>query len=412
MTRGSRSREPTSPDRPLRVLVLDHTGALGGAELALVRMCEALGPGVDVRVLLFADGPLRVRLTSLGVRVEVLALDPDLNEMDRATVGRPTLAHARSVVRLLAFEVRLARKVRDLRPDVVHTTSLKADLLGIVPARAARRPLVWHVHDRISDDYLARHLVTAVRMLSRLADAVVVNSRATAATLPGPVTIVYPGFTQNQVRSAAVHRAPRPPVIGLIGRYAPTKGQLELVRAAATVLERHPEVRFRFVGAPFFGAEGYVERVRAEARRLGVDEALTWTGFAEDPRAEIDGLTVLVHASPVPEPFGQVVVEAMVRGVPVVATAAGGVPEILDPDSPATKALPAPGAVHESDLGLLVGPGDVAGLAAAVLAVLDDPLAARRRALRAHLSATERFSVASTARALTDVWRRAASGGR
>jgi len=411
VTRGRRSDVPGTPARPLRVLVLDHTGALGGAELALVRTCEALGPDVDVRVLLFADGPLRDRLESLGVRVEVLPLDPDLNELDRATVARAAPAHAKSVARLLAFEVRLARRVRELRPDVVHTTSLKADLLGIVPARVARRPLVWHVHDRISEDYLARHLVTAVRALSRLADAVVVNSRATAATLPGPVTIAYPGFTPDQATGEAVHRAPRPPVVGLVGRYAPTKGQLELVRAAATVLERHPEARFRFVGAPFFGAEGYVESVCAEARRLGVDEAVTWTGFAEDPRAEIDGLTVLVHASPVPEPFGQVVVEAMVRGVPVVATAAGGVPEILDPDGAVTD-VPAPGTVHESDLGLLVAPGDVAGLAAAVVAVLDDPVAAGRRADRAHLSATTRFSVASTAGTLSDVWERVTAGVR
>jgi glycosyltransferase involved in cell wall biosynthesis len=118
-----------------------------------------------------------------------------------------------------------------------------------------------------------------------------------------------------------------------------------------------------------------------------------------------------VHASPVPEPFGQVVVEAMVRGVPVVATAAGGVPEILDPDGAVTD-VPAPGTVHESDLGLLVAPGDVAGLAAAVVAVLDDPVAAGRRADRAHLSATTRFSVASTAGTLSDVWERVTAGVR
>ncbi|TGJ94393.1 glycosyltransferase family 1 protein, partial [Actinotalea fermentans ATCC 43279 = JCM 9966 = DSM 3133] len=82
-----------------------------------------------------------------------------------------------------------------------------------------------------------------------------------------------------------------------------------------------------------------------------------------------DGCDVCVHASPVPEPFGQVVVEAMVREVPVVATRAGGVVEILA----GTSGDPAP-------LGELVEPGDVESLARGISAVLADPEAAAGRA--------------------------------
>ena len=144
------ARATGAPPRPLRVLILDHTGALGGAELALVRVCAALGPEVQVRVLLFADGPLRSRLERAGVAVEVVELDPGVAGLDRHRAARVSVAQVVRVLRIVPFVVRLTRRVRRLRPDVVHSTSLKADLLSIVPAWSARRPLVWHVHDRIS----------------------------------------------------------------------------------------------------------------------------------------------------------------------------------------------------------------------------------------------------------------------
>ncbi|WP_164984128.1 glycosyltransferase [Oerskovia turbata] len=388
------------PGRPVRVLVLDHTGELGGAELALVRLLEGLGPDVDVRVLLFSDGPLVARLRAAGVVVEVLPLDPRTASTSRSAVGRAGFAQLVSLARLVPFTWALSRRVRALRPDVVHTTSLKADLLGVVPARRARAALVWHVHDRIADDYLPPQVARAFRRAStRFPAEVVVNSRATALTLPGPSTVAYPGFAAEQVRRGGrpTHPTGRPPVVGMVGRISPTKGQLELVRAARRVLDEHPDVTFRVVGEPSFGAEDHAERVRAEAVRLGVAERFVWAGFVADPSAELDGFDVCVHASPVPEPFGQVVVEAMVREVPVVATRAGGVVEILA----GTSGDPAP-------LGELVEPGDVESLARGISAVLADPEAAAGRARRAADVAQDRFAVTRTAEVVSEVWRRVA----
>ncbi len=393
----------------MRVVVLDHTAEVGGAELALVRLCAAidasLDPTIDVRVVLFADGPLRERLEHLGTRVEVLPLDPSVALVDRETAGRASLGQLARAVRLVPFTWRLARRLRALHPDVVHTTSLKADLLGIVPAALARRPLVWHVHDRVSPDYLPAVLARLVRVAARLPAAVVVNSRATAATLPVASTVAYPGFAPEQASSEsravvgpAGRAADHDPVVGMVGRISPTKGQLELVRAAAEVLLRHPRTTFRIAGDPLFGAEDYAIRVRAEADRLGIADRIEWVGFQQDVAAELDRLDVFVHASPVPEPFGQVVVEAMVRGVPVVATRAGGVSEIVEP--------------ADRSLGLLVDPGDAKALAGAIVAVLDDPVGAGRRADEARADALVRFPVSRTVEVVTDVWRRVAARAR
>ncbi len=388
-----------------RVVVLDHTGALGGAELALVRVCEHLPRTVEIRVVLFSDGPLRGLLEKAGVTVDVVALDDDVVTTDRTRVGRLSLRTLRGAVRLVPFSWRLARHVRSLRADVVHTTSLKADVLGIVPAAVARRPLVWHVHDRIAPDYLPGPVARAFRGLSRVApDAVVVNSRATAGTLPRVTRVVHPGFAPEQ-RSDAAHHPRSPREIALIGRISPTKGQLEAVRALPAVLAVAPDAQLRLVGEPAFGAEDYAESVHAEVRRLGLGSSVTFVGFVPDTRAELDRASVCLHASPVPEPFGQVVVEAMVRGVPVVATRAGGVEEIMqDPEV-------------DGPLGVLVDPGDPAALAAGLCQVLAAPQEARADAARARESALRRFPVARTVEGLTEVWdqvsrRRAGSRSR
>ncbi|SDB79854.1 Glycosyltransferase involved in cell wall bisynthesis [Raineyella antarctica] len=387
-------------DGALRITVLDHTAVLGGAELALVRLLDHLDPGLQTRTVLFSDGPLAAKLAEAGHPVEVLALDPALANTDRHEAGRSRLTALANAMRVLPFTVRLGLRLRRLAPDVIYTTSLKADLLGVPAAWIAGVPLVWHVHDRISPDYLPGPMVRLLQLLARrVVRRVVVNSEGTAATLPGiHPAIAYPGYDPAQVGPSPAERTiPTPPVVGILGRISPTKGQLEFVRAAERVLARHPEARFRIIGAPLFGEQEYADRVQAVAQELGIADRVEFTGFVADPAAALDGLTVCVHASGQPEPFGQVIVEAMIRGVPVVATQGGGVTEIVRPDPAA------------EPLGWLVPPYDVAALAAAIDEVLEDPAEAEHRATAAWHSAQERFSVHDTAAVVASVLREAAA---
>ncbi len=379
------------------MLVIDHTASLGGGELALLRACAAIDPDeVELRALVLDDGPLVDRLRAAGIATIAVPAADQFHQAGRhALVGSwRGILHVGEALRLVARTIRL---VRSADVDVVHTNSLRADVIGLLAASWVRVPVVWHVHDRISDDYLP---VAAVRVLRALARhgprAVVANSRATAATLPGvrDLTVVHPGFGPDQVLAYEERVAPADPRIGLIGRLSPTKGQLELVRAARAVVDREPAVRFRLIGGALFGGEEYAQRVRDEVARLGLEESVEIVDFTDDPAAQLDSLTICVHASPVPEPFGQVIVEAMVRGVPVIATDAGGVPEIVRSDA--------------GRLGALVPPGDVDALASALTEMLADLPGAERRAALAHAEAVRRFPVQATARTLTGVWRRSA----
>ncbi|WP_321160619.1 glycosyltransferase [Janibacter hoylei] len=386
--------------RPVHVAILDHTAQLGGVELAVVRLMDTLAErdDVDARVILFADGPLVGRLRERGHAVEVLLLDEGIGTTTREQAAGLRTA-ARSAVGAVPFVRRLAARLRELDVDVVHTTSLKADLLGVPAARLTRRPLVWHVHDRLSPDYLPAPIVRLMRQVATWGpQRVVANSRATAATLPGvDVTVAHPGLVPAQI-GVTPRPLPARPVVGLLGRISPTKGQLELVRAAAQVVRRHPEVTFRIIGSPMFGHEEHEGQVRREIARLVLDDHVELVGFTDDPAAELDAMTVAVHASPVPEPYGQVVAEAMARGVPVVATDAGGVPEIVT-GGPAS-------------VGWLVPPGDVDALAAAISAALDDPDEAERRGAAGWERARTDLGIGPSTDTIVGVWREVAGALR
>ena len=110
------------------------------------------------------------------------------------------------------------------------------------------------------------------------------------------------------------------------------------------------------IGAPMFGEEAYADQLQSTARELGLADRVSFRGFAEDVYAELARLDVLVHASTVPEPLGQVVLEGMAAGLPVVAADAGGPAEII----------------HDGVDGLLYPAGDEAELAERLRRLADD----------------------------------------
>lgn len=165
-----------------------------------------------------------------------------------------------------------------------------------------------------------------------------------------------------------------------------------LVRALPEVLRQHPDARARIVGAALFGEGDYELEVRAEAQRLEVDHAITWVEFQRDTRSELDAMTVAVHAATVPEPFGQVITEAMARCVPIIATRGGGATEIIEPST-------------GRRCGRLVDPGDVDGLRDALLEVLESPASAQELATRVQPEIVETYSIDRSVATMREVWR-------
>ena len=311
-------------DERTRVVYLDHVAHLSGGEIALLRLLPHLR-GVNPHVILGEDGPLVNRLQQAGISVEVFPIAPAARELRKDSVGL-SASGLRGVPGAATYTARLAMRLRALRADLVHTNSLKAGVYGSLAARTAGVPVLWHVRDRISDDYLPGVAVRLVRTLvGLLPDGVMANSTATLSTLGGSL-----GKSPHWVVPDTVIAVPAPAVsrgegivFGMVGRLAPWKGQDLFLRSFARAFP-HGDTRAVIVGEAMFGEERYERELVLLARNLGIADRVVFRGFREDIWRELAGFDALVHASITPEPFGQVVLEGMAAGLAVIAADEGG----------------------------------------------------------------------------------------
>ena len=404
VSNGSVADAAADAEAPMRILFFDHTAAMSGGEIALLHLVQAL----DRRrylplVVLGAEGPLRRKLEEAGIAVEVLPLASNVAQTRKDSLKAGSLLRVRALFQSLAYALRLARLLKMRGADLVHTNSLKADLLGGVAARLARVPVVWHVRDRIADDYLPASAARVFRLLCRvIPQYIIANSEATLQTLYAATeraSVIPSGTARTQLR--VVHDGiPDPalpvgvsgwssPLIGLVGRISPWKGQHIFIEAASQVLLRYPAARFQIIGSAMFGEEAYEGQVRSQVSALGLEDHVEFLGFCEDVYTRINALDILVHASTTGEPFGQVVVEGMVAGKPVVATRGGGVPEI----------------VLDGETGYLAPMGDAGAMADRLCDLLGDPERSRRMGEAGRERVLQHFTIDSTARKVEAIYR-------
>jgi glycosyltransferase involved in cell wall biosynthesis len=386
----------------IRVVVVGHTAKLSGGELAISRLISTM-VSVAVHVVLAEDGPLVSVLERAGATVEVLPMDRRARNLrkDRIRIGGVPFGAAWATI---TYTVRLARRLRQLKPDLVHTNTLKAALYGGVAARAAGVPCLWHVRDRIAEDYLPPFAVTLVRLAARfLPTEVIANSRTTFATLRLNQyrwkRVVYDGVTKMppspvvpspvelmQLDSAKMHTPSNRIRVAMVGRLSPWKGQDVFLRAFAEAFAGGVEVAM-LVGSAMFGEEEYEQQLIDLVEELGIGDRVEFCGFVHDVPKLLMETDVLVHASVIPEPFGQVVIEGMAAGLAVVACDAGGPAEVI---------------THEID-GLLYPPGDVGVLAAHLRRLANDPTSRLRLANRA-VHTAEKYELANVAAQCVEIY--------
>jgi glycosyltransferase involved in cell wall biosynthesis len=348
---------------------------------------------VEIRVILGEDGPLVGRLRDSDIAVEVLPLSPAARDTRKDTISATGVAG--STLRATAgYVATLRRRLRQIEPDVLHTNSLKSALYGGLAGRAAGVPVLWHVRDRIAPDYLPAAAVRLVRAAAvALPTAVVAPSTVALDTLPSwrPAIREVVADSVDPPPGAGERVAdPHPFRVGIVGRLSEWKGQHVAIEAFARAFPTG-DAQLWLIGEAMFGETGYVDRLHRQVAALGLGERVELRGFRGDVWAELAQLDVLVHASTSPEPFGQVVLEGMAAGLPVVATTPGGPAEIM---------------VDDVD-GLLVPAGSVEALTAALLRLAADPGLRHRLGLRARTTA-DHYTSARTALGILGIYRRIA----
>lgn len=342
-----------------RILFVDHTPFVGGAQLVIAQHVRHLDRTRFTPLMACTPTvPSLVELyRSVGAEVHFTPLP-------RLKVGSPAV-----LPRMAHAAWRLRRLVRRERIDLVVANTSRAAYVASLGLAGTGTPLVWWVRDF----YFGRGLF---RLLQRRAQRIVCVSRAIRDFYGGAedarFEVVYVGNDLyrrvEEVPEARVREerarwgfGPDDVVVGFMGRLVADKGVEDVIAAAEEAHRRHPRLRLLVVGSG--GAqEGDVEaKVRDEVARRGLS-FVVFAGYQSDEALYYRLLDVFVLGTRNHEPYATSVVQAMMAGKPVVATATGGTPEI----------------VEDGKTGLLVPPRAPGEMARALEMLLDDPeLAAR-----------------------------------
>jgi glycosyltransferase involved in cell wall biosynthesis len=302
----------------VRILITAPWGeSLGGAEEMLQMVIEgAAAQGHELEFVFFEPGPWPDQLRREGLHVEVLS------------VGR-----LRQVGKALASILRLARIMRARQPDLILNWMTKTHLYGAPAAVLAgmRGRVLWWQHGiPAGHDWLDR--TAALLPALAVGCSSQVSALAQKAFYPHRRTfVVNPGARRPATSSTqlALQLPSGVPIVGLVGRLQPWKGQDRLLRAQAILRERGHEIHTLLVGGDAYELSGdYAAELPELARSLDLSEAVTMTGQVPDAGPYIERMDILLNASD-PEPFGIVLLEGMARGIALVAVSSGGPKEFI-----------------------------------------------------------------------------------
>jgi len=370
---------------------------MGGAERSLLAIVAALDRShFRACAALGSDGDLAEGLRSLHMPVAVIPMAP--------------IARTRNPLRLLKAAIQLRTSARRIvrfaeQQNVALLYANKNTVIfpTLAAARRLARPSLWHVRNRAArfgwiGSWVVRHYSKLLFMSEALRepfDRAFPQLRHKFATLHEGIPLEPFAELDLSARRRIRTELGVPldaPLIGMIGRITPWKGQAEFVEAAAIVLKDCPDAYFLVVGdcisspAEALADARYRDQVQAQRDALGLHDRVIFSGHREDVPALLAAMDVFVLPS-IEEPYGLVLLEAMAAGVPTVATSAGGVPEIAEDH------------VHA----LLVLAGRPDELARGVIELLRAPDAARTMAKRAEAHVKDQLSHRAFMEKLQDI---------
>jgi len=341
------------------VLFIHQSAELYGSDKMLLMLLSQIDRAAFTPVVILPDaGPLKTELEKLSIKVVVAPVLKVYRDMFRPgnMVGflrdtRKGLSIVNKLHKHHAF-------------DVVYSNTL-AVMLGMIFARRKKIKHVWHVHEIIvHPNFIAKAYPV---LLSRYADRIICNSEATKDNLVKRInslekkcTVVYngldiPPLAREAKGALPVQFLPEDIVITLVGRISRLKGHKWLLDTYYNYLSG-TKARLLFVGSPVPGQEHYLKEVETIIEELGSSDRITILPFTKDLDPVWQATDIAVMPSTEAESFGLVALEAMIAQKPIVASALGGLLEI----------------VVDNKTGYLIEPGNSEKLAEAIANLMND----------------------------------------
>ncbi|MDZ8185466.1 MAG: glycosyltransferase family 4 protein [Nostoc sp. ChiSLP02] len=367
----------------MKILFLDQSGKPGGAELCLIDIAKPYRD--NALVGLFADGSFKHLLQQNNIPVEVLT-----NKAIAVRKESNVIQGLNTLGQLIPLITKVVQKAREY--DLIYANTQKALVVGAIASFFSRRPLVYHLHDILSREHFSQtNLRIAVNLANRFASLVIANSQASktafieAGGRQDIIEVVYNGFEPKnyQTHESDSKRLRQNLelegkfVVGHFSRLAPWKGQHILIDA---LTQCPPQVTVILVGDALFGEQNYVQQLHQQVAKLGLENRVKFLGFRSDIPQLMAACDLVAHTSTAAEPFGRVIVEAMLCEKPVIAAKAGGAMELIE---------------HEFN-GFLVTPGEPQELAQVITTCLQETKITANIVNNARTTASLRFDIATT----------------
>lgn len=329
------------------------------------------------------------RIVEKGARQFFVTLNA--TELPKWIIGADQLVHSSIAVRHRVMYpiaiLRLARFLRKNSIDVIQTHQFDAAIIGVLAAKLAKTPVKIVSRHHLDDAALTgtKLHVTLDKWTDAKADMVIVPSEATRRYMieveqqkDSNIRVVPYGFDfgmldaddEDRRRVRSEFGLDDNFVIGCVGRFFPNKGHSYLFEAVGALVGEFPRLKILLLG------DGDRKELEEQIVQNNIADHVVFAGFRSDVPACMKAMDLLVHPS-LSESFGQVIVEAMCVGTPVVVTSVGGVPEIVENDK----------------TGLVVAPKDSDALREAIQSLWKDRARRTRLAEAGAASAREKFSV-------------------
>jgi glycosyltransferase involved in cell wall biosynthesis len=363
------------------VLIVQRSAALDGSAHSGLLLADGLREaGWDTHAAFGFEGPIIERYAAAGHETHVLPHDNWLRRHRTHQFAKDVWLEWRKASIFNAL-------IEEVQADLVYLNTV-VSLAGAVAARRQGVPCVWHLREMFADVggemRAPSWAVPLVRRIIRAhADRIVANSTATARNvlagsedgvdvIPNAVRAPFFEEERTQEDARAVFSLSRDgPIVGVPGTLRPMKGHPFLFDAAASVLRERENLQVAVTGD---GDGEFVAQLKRQVDELGIADRVHFLGWVKDMPAFYRACDLVCIPSRA-EPFGRTAIEAFATGTPVIATAVGGLQEI----------------VTDGETGRLVPYGDEEALAAAVQQSLERPALRRKMANHARQVAEEKY---------------------
>lgn len=371
----------------MKILFISHSADLGGAEKALLDILLNLDRDrFECYLVVPKNGILEERARQFGIKTFACSYKYWL--MQKRFLWKYFFYIPINIISIF----KIKSLIEKLNVDIVYTNTATI-ISGAMASKISGRPHIWSIHEVLGKRsggfrffFLDKILFRIIAVLSQ---HIIVNSEYIKQNFPqeyrNKISIVYNGFDISQHAVKNGERAELRKkygidkdeiILSVIGVICDRKGQREALLAMPLLLKKNPRFKLMIIGTVFRIHNRYMKELRNIIKSNNLEKNVIFAGSIDDI-AEVYKITDFLVVPSLIEPFGRVVAEAMLSGVPVIATRAGGIPEMI----------------QSGYSGLLVDSRDPELIANAVFSLIIFPDKTKSYVENAKKEALKRFSI-------------------